>query len=358
MGGCLGILELLRRVIPRDIVGENPNKLKRMDATVHIFYEVAGTAGAFASSVTIKAMGSVYAMIIMPILFFFAGLFWLRIRPKETFELKRSKMEKEKGVKRKNFFYLYYRSIIRGASIVFSERRFIWLVPGYVLPFFFHRFIENVIFPTFAKQVLLAGHLSGILLAGSNLGELFGALLVYLTASKIYTPLPWVRLDGIALMVLWVFPFLPISNSLQWVWSVFPLMIVLSAGWAAGDVSLLAYIQSRLHHISLKEEEGISPLGCVMAFLYSSYIASFVIISIPLGKVFDQYNLEGRVRESFIYISGVMFVIGGIIIFACTFIPRGSFSLNPKISDDDNIAEEAEDEKGGTPTLVEAISEA
>ena len=50
------MVELIRRVIPRDIVGGNVLKLRRMDATVHILYEVAGTAGAFASAAIILSV--------------------------------------------------------------------------------------------------------------------------------------------------------------------------------------------------------------------------------------------------------------------------------------------------------------
>jgi hypothetical protein len=41
-----GMVELMRRVIPADIVGGDVVKLKRMDSMVHVFYEVAGTIGA------------------------------------------------------------------------------------------------------------------------------------------------------------------------------------------------------------------------------------------------------------------------------------------------------------------------
>jgi hypothetical protein len=40
------MVELMRRVIPADIVGGDVIKLKRMDSMVHVFYEVAGTIGA------------------------------------------------------------------------------------------------------------------------------------------------------------------------------------------------------------------------------------------------------------------------------------------------------------------------
>jgi hypothetical protein len=42
-GIAYGMVELIRRIIPRDIVGGDVQKLRRMDALVHIFYEIAGT---------------------------------------------------------------------------------------------------------------------------------------------------------------------------------------------------------------------------------------------------------------------------------------------------------------------------
>ncbi|RHZ86498.1 hypothetical protein Glove_50g107 [Diversispora epigaea] len=344
MGGCLGILELIRRVIPRDIVGENPKKLMKMDASVHIFYEVAGTAGAFASAATIKKLGPVYALFVIPVFFTAAGIIWLFIRITTSYD--KRKLEDIDGIKAsrsggiKKVFVTYFSSIKRGFKIITSERRFIWLIPGYVLPFIFHRFIEGVIFPTFAKQVLKDGSLSGFLVAASNFGELLGALSVFLISTRIRSPLPWVRLDSVTLMVLWVFPYLSVTSSLnsyKWVGAVFPLMMVLSAGWAAGDVSLVAYVQSRLHSVNIANEDGTSPLGCVMALLYSSYVLGYLALSIPMGKVFDKYKAEGNILTAFFWASGVMISIGAVIILASTFIPRGAFAFNPKVDEDDKV---------------------
>ncbi|RGB36569.1 major facilitator superfamily domain-containing protein [Rhizophagus diaphanus] len=361
MGGCLGVLELVRRVLPRDIVGENPEKLKKMDAHVHIFYEIAGTSGAFATTPLVKKMGPVYALMLIPILFTVAGFIWLRIKhnPNAPSDINRNKEIDSSD--RKNIFYLYFYSVKRGAQIVFSERRFIWLMGGYVLPFVFHRFIENVIFPTFANQVLKEKSYSYILLGASNFGELLGALVVLLFAAKVATPLPWVRFDAVALMTLWIFPFLPVKSALSWALSALPLMIVLSMGWAAGDVSLVAYIQSRLHSVNIQADAGTSPLGCVMAFLYSSYIIVFTVLSIPLGRVFDAYKATGNINQAFLYIAGIMITVGAVVIFASTFIPRHSWAFNPKVDPDDEIAASEEEEvKGekekGTVNLVEAIS--
>jgi hypothetical protein len=51
-------------------------KLKTMDSWVHIFYEVAGTAGAFASTALITNLGNNRSFLITPICFALAGTTW------------------------------------------------------------------------------------------------------------------------------------------------------------------------------------------------------------------------------------------------------------------------------------------
>lgn len=59
------MVELIRRVIPRDIVGGNVQKLRRMDSLVHIFYEIAGTGGAFCTALgLIPYFGNNFSFII------------------------------------------------------------------------------------------------------------------------------------------------------------------------------------------------------------------------------------------------------------------------------------------------------
>lgn len=70
------MVELIRRVIPQDIVGGDVDKLKRMDALVHILYETTGTAGAFLSSYLILKYGTVYTPMICPPFFCVAGILW------------------------------------------------------------------------------------------------------------------------------------------------------------------------------------------------------------------------------------------------------------------------------------------
>ena len=69
------------------------------------------------------------------------------------------------------FFRVYFHSVALGARIVFTHRKFAWLLTGYTLPLVLHRFIENVLFPTFARNILKNGAYSGILVGGGSRSE-------------------------------------------------------------------------------------------------------------------------------------------------------------------------------------------
>ena len=76
-GVAYGMVELIRRVIPRDIVGGNIKKLRQLDALVHIFYEVSGTAGAFCTALAlIPRFGNNYSFLVTPIFFTMAAAVW------------------------------------------------------------------------------------------------------------------------------------------------------------------------------------------------------------------------------------------------------------------------------------------
>ncbi|PVH83712.1 hypothetical protein DL98DRAFT_454292 [Cadophora sp. DSE1049] len=64
-----GMVETIRRVIPKDIVGGDVQKLLRMDSIVHIFYEVSGTGGALTTSLAlIPYLGNNMSFVITHIL--------------------------------------------------------------------------------------------------------------------------------------------------------------------------------------------------------------------------------------------------------------------------------------------------
>ncbi|KAJ2921517.1 hypothetical protein H1R20_g15573, partial [Candolleomyces eurysporus] len=373
-GICYGMVELIRRVIPADIVGGHVDKLRRMDATVHIFYEVAGTSGAFASSSAISRWGNNKSFFLTPVdfrtvFFGFAGATWLFI---STLSFAREAAVNEEmeaaglaGVDRSkrpstNYLVMVWRgfrsfgeSVWVGARLIFTNRCFIWLIPSYAIALYLHRFLENTLAPAFARRVLNVSAWSQIIVGGSNFGELLGALAVLLLSDYVPTPLPWLRFDAVALNIVWVLPtFARIATpDVSWAWKVAGCFIPISMGWAAGDVSLAAYIQSVLSD-SAFHHERVSALGAVMvcdsfkilpklwnvthltslkAFLYTTYIVLNAFLSVVLGHVIDNdLKANDNIIQSLKTVGGVHFTVACAVVLASTFVPKGAFSFNPK----------------------------
>jgi MFS family permease len=340
-GITYGMVELIRRVIPRDIVGGDAEKLQRMDAVVHIFYEVSGTAAAFVTAlVLIPRLGNNYAFIITPILFTAAAIVWFFINTvgcktydPEDLDLSDEEESKQNYLKSVIMrFLLFGRSVYMGAKIVFTNRRFIWLWSGYSLALYGHRYLENGIAPQIARRYLGKSEWSQIIVGGSNFGELLGAFVVFLCASRVKTPMPWLRLDALLLLIIWYIPFFyPPSGQVKYAWLIAATFIPISFGWAAGDVSLGAYIQSSLSQLEAKDK-NVSPLGAVMAFLYSSYIIIYAIANPLLGKYIDSvYNSTGTVRPALLNTAAIQLTVVAVVVFVSTFIPKGAIALNPKL---------------------------
>ncbi|KAG0076444.1 hypothetical protein BGZ93_000824 [Podila epicladia] len=351
IGICHGMVELIRRVIPKDIVGGDVIKLKQMDATVHVFYEIAGTAGAFFSTFLVLKLGNALAPAMTPFLFVFAAITWRFIGLLDSDHANRKHLETlEKTsllVQIGHGFKYFGLSIYRGAQIIFSSRKFIWLIPGYSIPLFTHRYLESQLSPAFAKRVLKEGAYAQLMVGGSNFGELLGALFVLFFARKIKTPLPWLRLDALGLLIIWILPYsypkVP-EESLSFAWTLAAIWIPVSFGWAAGDVSLAAYIQSALAAIE-RPDDKVSPLGAVMAFLYSFYIILYAFLGPVLGTIIDDAlnsvpNQGGDIRPALVKVGGIMYTVVAVILIVATFIPKGSFAFNPEIIDDVEIRED------------------
>jgi hypothetical protein len=199
------------------------------------------------------------AFTILPVGFFLSASLWKFItpRPEKIKELEIYKHEtKHISTMRSlcEIFYSFFHSIYLGAKIVMTQRSLVWLVPAYTLPLVLHRYLENSLFPFYTKSNLKVypsltknTDLQTILTGGSNFGELLGALTVLVVAKHVKTPIPFLRLDVALLLLVWVLPFFPVSgNPVLTAWQLAPIMSLISFGWAAGDVSLAAYIQSKL----------------------------------------------------------------------------------------------------------------
>ena len=213
---------------------------------------------------------------------------------------------------------------------------------------YLHRFLESSIAPAFARRVLLNSAYSQIFVGLSNLGELLGALTVFVFSDAITTPvriasrhlrdrsltisvsqLPWLRLDALMLNLVWAY--IPLArqavpNTQSWAFRVGALNIPISFGWAAGDVSLAgqfltvpllllnadsrsaAYVQASLSNMNFVGHENVSALGAVMALLYSTYIILNAMISTLLGRVIDQdFTTNRNIYKSLEQIAGSVF---------------------------------------------------
>jgi hypothetical protein len=348
-GVVYGMVELIRRVIPRDLVGGHVQKLRQMDSLVHIFYETSGTAGAFCTALAlIPHFGNNFSFIVTPIFFAAASVLWFfiyEVSPQTEGGLfLEGQPTYVKAVM--SGFYLFFESVWTGAKIISTHRKFIWLLPGYAVALYGHRYLENAIAPAVARRYLGNSAWSQIMVGGSNFGELLGALFVFMFTNLVQTPMPWLRLDALALLIVWYLPFWhPTKGDVGQAWIVAATFLPISFGWAAGDVSLAAYIQASLARIE-SNTKNVSALGAVMAFLYSTYIVTYAVASVCLGTYIDRVsdanhdNIQPAIRN----IAGVQFTVISVLVMASTFIPKGAFAFNPKILSDEPLDTDLEDE--------------
>lgn len=339
------MVELIRRVIPRDIVGGNVQKLRRMDALVHIFHEVSGTAAAFCTALAlIPRFGNNYSFLITPIFFAAASITWSFIS-NLNYDLNKDIKEEDRGFFKSLFrsFLLFYKSIYTGLRIILTNRKFIWLIPGYAFALYGHRYLENGIAPQVARRYFGESAWSQIMVGGSNFGELLGALFVFLFTNLVTTPLPWLRLDALTLLIVWYIPYwYPQRRQVNEAWRAAASFIPISFGWAAGDISLAAYIQASLARVE-SHHTDVSALGAVMAVLYCTYIVIYAICNPLLGAYIDDvYNNSGKItiRPALRNTVGVQFTVLGAIIMASTCVARGSWSLNPNLLDGEELSKD------------------
>jgi hypothetical protein len=196
---------------------------------------------------------------------------------------------------------------------------------------------------------------SQIMVGGSNVGEFLGAVAVFLLNQHVPTPIPWLRLDAIALLIVWYIPYWrPRTGDISQAWAVAGMFIPISFGWAAGDVSLSAYIQASVSRLERKRDD-VSALAAVMAFLYSVYVVIYAILSPLLGAYLDSVydSPSGNVRndsgiaEGFVNIAGIQFTFVFILVFCSTFIPKGSSGFNPKMLFGDPLLVSSDEEDAG-----------
>ena len=146
------------------------------------------------------------------------------------------------------------------------------------------------------------------------------------------------------LLIVWYLAFwYPPSGQVSQAWIVAATFMPISFGWAAGDVSLLAYIQASLARLE-SDAENVTAPTTVMGFLYSSYIITYAILSPLLGRYMDGVFAStdggengGTIRPAITNVAGIQFTAISVVIMAATFIPKGALSWNPKALDGQDL---------------------
>lgn len=210
------------------------------------------------------------------------------------------------------------------------------------MPLLLHKYLEGTIFPFWTKSFFGNTDYQTILNGGSNFGEMLGGLVVLLFARQVKTPIPFLRLDAILHFFVWIIPFFPVNREAgpNSAWAIAPVMAIISFGWSAGDVALAAYVQGRLGN-SGSADRYTTPLGAVMSFLFVVYLLAYYVLNLLMSRVRDQYVENSMdMKKLFILICGVFMSCCAVVVFASTFIPNGSFKLNPELDDDSVLDQE------------------
>lgn len=71
-------------------------------------------------------------------------------------------------------------------------------------------------------------------------------MVMMLGKRRVQTPLPYVRWDAAATCLLWALVRGDPSDALGLCFSLFVILAFVSAGWAASNVSIMAYIESQM----------------------------------------------------------------------------------------------------------------
>lgn len=123
-----------------------------MDSLVHVFYEIAGTSGAFLSTATIKFFGYVFSTGIVGGLFFLSSMLYALINTDLFFPttavVKQTSSYHNPVM---GFLREWKASFVLGVKIVFSSRKYIWLLPCYVLACY-SSFVRKYYVPILCKD--------------------------------------------------------------------------------------------------------------------------------------------------------------------------------------------------------------
>ncbi|MBI5242372.1 MAG: MFS transporter [Elusimicrobia bacterium] len=287
-GAAMGVITTARDCIPARILGRDHAVLGKFNSKTHLIYEIAGTIAPILIGLLIRRFGLVSALFIHPPAYLLAAIFFYRLNLGEPVRSEAAGapaagiLDKVKRVA---------SDIRAGARIMFSTREFRWL--GFMIlgPMVVHRVVEQILVPVFVKTVLNSVQQSAWIVSASNFGELVGAALLLKALSSAQdrklkpSRYRWIPLMALGTLAVWS---LSMPGGLLFV---LPLIFFMSVTWAANDISMTSYFQSRLPNESAGKAVGFlmaAELGLIMVF---SYLLGFLFDFLPAPLVFLAVNI-------------------------------------------------------------------
>jgi hypothetical protein len=288
-GASMGVVVTGRNLLPAKILGSDHASLGRFNAVTHLVYEVAGTVAPLLVGLIIGKLGLVAGLFLHPPAYLLAAWLFSRLPLGEAAPASvqgrvsvlpsrgLSAWLKEGGASLWRLARNAVSDVKAGYGVMWKDPRFRWIGIMLLGPMIVHRVFEQMVVPFFIKTFLNAPESSAFVVSGSNFGELLGALLLIKTMTSLAdkkpaSPYRWVKPMALGTLATWS---LMLTGSL---WMIIPLVAAMSLTWAANDINLTSYLQSRL-------PDGVE--GKAMGFLMAAELAAILGISYVLGFLFD-----------------------------------------------------------------------
>ena len=271
-GFTQGVVLTARGILPMRILGRDESMLGKFNAKTHIIYEVAGTIAPLLVGVLISKVGLLAGLFILPPAYLLSALAFFRLKLDPVPDSGRgvAALGLKESIKRT------ITDIREGARIMMGSQEFRWLGLMMVGPAILHRVVEQILTPIFSKSVLHSPADAALIISGSNLGECLGAVLLLRSfmrreGGKQPSSFRWIRLMALVGLGVWAF----LTGSL---WLVVPAVLAAGLTFAANDIGMSSYFQSRL---------PIKSAGKATGFMMALELGSIMAVSYLLGFLFD-----------------------------------------------------------------------
>ena len=294
-GAAMGIITTARDCIPARLLGRDDAVLGKFNAKTHLVYEIAGTVAPILAGLLMRRFGLVSALFLHPPAYLLAALFFSRLR-----------LDANGGAASHGILALLKQTVSdvrEGARIVCGTKEFRWLGFMILVPMIVHRVVEQIMIPVFTKTVLGAAEKSAWIISASNFGELLGAavLLKALWNAQRRNTKPsrygWIPLMAAGTLATWS---LSLPGGLA---AILPLIFLMSLTWAANDLSVTSYFQSRLPEHSA---------GKALGFLMAAELGLIMASSFAMGLLFDHIPAQAAFLAINVLLTGlaVLFALG------------------------------------------------